>query len=72
MTSMGFAVGTSIGPIGVHVPSELTIAGCAAAAAAKGQWKVGCGYEILKDSFGGGEMAGERAAIASAQGSDCE
>jgi hypothetical protein len=41
-------------------------------AAAKVMLKVGCGCEMLKDSFGGGEMAGERAGILSAKCSDCE
>jgi len=68
---MGFAVGTIIGPIGVRVASELIIA-VSAAAAAKVQSKVGCGFEILEDSLGGGEMAGERTGIVSAKRSDCE
>jgi len=71
MTSLRFAVGTIIGPIGVHVASELIIA-VSAAPAAKVQSKVGCGFEILEDSFGGGEMAGERAGTVSAKCSDCE
>jgi len=58
MTSWRFAVGTIIGPIGVHVASELIIA-VSAAAAAKVQSKVGCGFEILEDTFRGSEMAGE-------------
>jgi hypothetical protein len=41
----------------------LIIAVRAAASAAKVPSKVGCGFEILKDSFGGGGMAGERAGI---------
>jgi len=71
MTSLICAIGTIIGPIGVRVASELTVA-VSAAAAAKVQSKVGCGFEILEDSSGGGEMAGERAAIVSAKCSDCE
>ena len=70
MTSLRFAVGTIIGPIRVRVASELIIA--VSAAAAEVQSKVGCGLEILKDSFGGGEMAGERAGIVSAKCNDCE
>jgi hypothetical protein len=72
ITSLRFAVGTIIGPIRVHVASEFIIAVSAAAAAAKVQSKVGCGFEILKDSFGGGEMAGEREGIVSAKCSNCE
>jgi len=60
MTSLRFAVATIIGPIGVSVASELIVA-VSAAAAAKVQLKVGCGFKILEDSFGGGEMSGERA-----------
>jgi len=71
MTSLRFAVGTIIGPIGVRVASEWIIA-VSAAAAAKMQSKVGCEFEILEDSFGGGEMAGETAGIVSAECSDCE
>jgi len=71
MTSLRFAVGTIIGPIGDRVASELIVA-VSTAAAAKVQPKVGCGFEILEDSFGGGEMAGERAGIESAKCSDCE
>jgi hypothetical protein len=71
MTSLRYAVGTIIAPIGVRVASELIIA-VSAAAAAKVQSKVGCGFEILKDSFGGGEMAGEREGIESAKCSNCE
>jgi len=72
MTSLRFAVGTIIGPIGVHVASELIIAVSAAAAAGNVQSKVGCEFEILKDSFGGGEMASERTGIISAKCSDWE
>jgi hypothetical protein len=71
MTSLRFAVGTIIGPIGVRVGSELIVA-VSAAAAAKVQSKVGCGFEILEDSFGGGEMAGEKAGIVSAKCSVCK
>jgi len=71
MTSVRFAVGTIIGPIGICVASELIIA-VSAAAAAKVQSKVGCGFEILEDSSGGGEMAGERAGNVSAKCSDWE
>jgi hypothetical protein len=67
MTSLRFVVGTIIGPIGVRVASELIFAlSATAAAAAKGQSRVGCGFEIPKDSLGGGEMAHECAAIPSA------
>jgi len=71
MASLRFAVGTITGPIGVRVASELIIA-VSAAAAANVQSKVGCGFEILEDSFGGGEMAGEWAGIVLAKCSDCE
>jgi len=67
MTSLRFAVRIIIGTIGVRVAGESIIAVSAAAAAAKVQSKVGCGFGILKDSFGGGEMAGERAGIESAK-----
>ena len=56
MTNLRCVVGTIIGPIRVRVASELIIA--ASCAAAKMQSKVGCGFEILVNSFGGGEMAG--------------
>jgi len=71
MTSLGFAVSTIIGPIGVRVASELIVT-VSAAAAAKVQLKVACGFEILEDSFGNGEMAGEWVGIVSARCSDCE
>jgi len=71
MTTLRFAVGTIIGPIRVCVASELIIA-VSAAAAAKMQSKVYCGFEILENSFSGGEMAGDRAGILSAKCSDCE
>jgi hypothetical protein len=71
MNSLRYAVGTIIGAIGVCVASKLIIA-VSAAAAAKVQSKVGCGFEILEDSFGGGEMSGERAGIVLAKCSDCE
>jgi hypothetical protein len=60
-----------IGPIGVRVSSKL-LAAVSAAAAATVQSNVGCGFEILEDSLGGGEMAGERAGFVSAKGSNCE
>jgi len=72
VTTLRFAVGTIIRPIQVRVASELIIAVSAAAAAAKMQSKVGCAFEILEDSFGGGEMAGERVGIVSAKCSHCE
>jgi hypothetical protein len=73
MTSLRFAVGTIIGPIRVHIASELIIAVSATAAtAAKVQSKVACGFGILEDCFGGGGMAGERAGIVSAKCSDCD
>jgi len=71
MTSLRFAVGTIIGPIGVRVASELIVA-VSAAAAAKVQPKVCCGLEILEESGGGSEMAGERAGIVSAKCGDCQ
>jgi hypothetical protein len=43
-----------------------------AAAAANVQANVGCGFEILQDSFGSDEMAGVRARILSAKCSDCK
>jgi hypothetical protein len=70
VTTLRFAVGTIIGPIRVSVASEWIIA--ASAAAAKMQSKVGGGFEILENSFGGGEMAGERTGIVSAKCSDCK
>jgi hypothetical protein len=63
-------VGTIIGPIGVHVASELIIA--VSAAAAEVQLKVGCGFEILTDSFRGSEMASGRVGIVTAMCSDGE
>jgi hypothetical protein len=71
MTSLRLAVGTIIDPSGVRLASELIIA-VSAAAAAKVQSKVGCGFEILEDCFGGGEMAAERAENVLAKCSDCE
>jgi len=71
MTSFRFEVGTNLGQITIGVASELIIA-CCAAAAAEMQSKVGCGFVILEDSFGGGVMAGESAGIVSAKCSDCE
>jgi len=47
MRSLRFAVATIIGPIGIRVACELIIA-VSAAAAAKVQSKVGCGFEILE------------------------
>ena len=69
MTTLRFAVGTIIGPIRVRVASELIIA---AGAAATMQSKVGGGFEILENSFGSSEMAGERLGIVSAKSCDCE
>jgi len=71
MTSMRFVIGTINGPIGVRVARELIVA-VSAAAAVKVQSKVGCGFEILEDSVGGGEMAGKRAGNVSARCPDCE
>jgi len=68
MTTLRFAVGAIIGPIRVRVASELIIA----ASAAEMESKVGGGFEILENSFGGGEMAGERTGIELAECSDCE
>jgi hypothetical protein len=73
--TLRFAVGTIIGPIRVHVASKLIIAASElniAANAAEMESKVSCGFEILENSFGGGEMAGERTGILSAKCSDCE
>jgi hypothetical protein len=64
-----FSVCTIIGPIQVHVASELIIAACAAAAAMM-QAKVGSGIETLENSFGGGEIAGEMSPIVWAKRSD--
>jgi len=82
MTTLGFAVGTIIGPIRVHVASELIIAASEliiaaseliiAASAAEMESKVGGGFEILENCFGGGEMDGERTRIVSAKCSDCD
>ena len=71
ITSLRFAVGTIIGPIGVRVASELIIA-VSAAAAANMQSDVGCGFGIQKNTFGRGEVAGEQAEIVSAKCSECE
>jgi len=71
MIFMRFEVGTIIGPIGVCVASVWILA-VSAAAAAKVQSKVACGRGILEDTFGGGELAGEREGIVSAKCSDCE
>jgi len=59
VTTLRFVVGTVIGPIQVCVSSELIIA----AIATDVQSEVGGGFEILENSFGGGEMAGERTGI---------
>jgi len=71
MTPFRFTVSTVIDPIGVGIASELIIA-VSAAAADTVQSKVGCGFEILENSSGGGEMAGERAGIVSAKCSNCK
>jgi len=71
MTSLGFAFGTIIGPIGDRVASELIVS-VSAAAAAEVKSKVGCGFEIYGESVGGGEMAGAKAGIVSAKCSDCQ
>jgi len=71
MTSLRFAVGTIIGPIGAHAASELIIAD-SAAAAAKVQSKVGCGFETPEDSFGDCEMAAGRAGSVAAKCIDCK
>jgi hypothetical protein len=52
MTSLRFVIGTIIDTIGVRIASELIVA-LSAAAAAKVQSKVGCGFEILEHSVGG-------------------
>jgi len=69
MTTLRFAVGTIIGPIRVCVACELIIA---TSDVAKMQSKVGSGFEILENSFGGSEMAGVRTGIVLAKCSDCE
>jgi hypothetical protein len=66
MTCLRFPVGSIIGPKRVHLASEL-INAVSAAAAAKVQSKVGCRFEILEHTFGGSEMAAERAGIVSAK-----
>jgi len=71
MTSMRFAVSTVIGPIGVRVATELIVA-VSAATAANVQSKVGCGFGIPEDYFGGGETTGERAGIVSAKCRECK
>jgi hypothetical protein len=43
-----------------------------AASAAEMESKVGGGFEILANTFGGGEMAGEGMGMVSAKCSDCE
>ena len=68
MTHLRFAVGTIIGLIQVRFASELAIAD----SPAEMESKVGGGLEILKNSFGLGEMAGERTGIESAKCSDCD
>jgi len=68
MTTLRFAVGTIIGPVRVRVASELIID----ASAAEMESKVSSGFETLENSFGGGEMAGERMGIVLAKCSDCE
>ena len=68
VTTLRFAVGTIIGPIRVRLASELIIA----ASAAGMESKVGGGFEILENSFRGGEMAGESTGIVSAKCSDRE
>jgi len=68
MTTLSFALGTIIGPIRVRAASELIIA----ASAAEMESKVSVGFEILENSFGGGEMAGDRPGIVSAKCSNCE
>jgi len=68
VTTLRIVVGTIIGPIRVRVASELIIA----ASAAEMESNVGGGFEILDNSFGGGEMVGERMGIVSAKCSDCE
>jgi len=68
---MRVVVDTIIGPIGVHAASELIIA-VSAAAAAKMQVKVYCGFAILEESFGAGEMAAETVGIESAKCSNWE
>jgi len=64
MTTLRFAVGTIIGPIRVRVASEFIIA---TRAVAQMQSKLGGGFEILENSFGGSEMPGERTGIVSAK-----
>jgi len=70
MASFRLAVGTIICLIRIRVTSELIIA--AIAAATEVQSKAGGGFEILENTFGGGEMAVERSGIVSAKCSDCK
>jgi hypothetical protein len=63
-------VSTITGPIIVRVASEFIIA--VSVAAADVQSKDGCGFQIVENSFGGGEMAGERVRIVATECSDCE
>jgi len=75
VTNLRFAVGTIIGSIRVRVARDLIIAASEliiAASAAEMESKVGGGFEILENCFGGGEMAVERTGIVSAKCSDCE
>jgi len=75
VNTLRFKVGTIIRPIQVRVASELIIAASEliiAVSAAEMESKVSSGFEILENSFGGGEMAGERTGIVSAKCSDCE
>jgi hypothetical protein len=44
----------------------------ASTAAAEMQSKVGGGFEVLENTFGGGEMAGERTGIVLAKGINCK
>jgi len=71
MTTWRFAVGSIIGPIRVWEAGELIIA-ASATAAAEMQLKVGCGFDILQNSFDSSEMAGERAENVSVKCSHCE
>jgi hypothetical protein len=47
---LGFAVGTILGLVGIHAASNLII-GVSATAAARMQLMVGCGFEILQNSY---------------------
>jgi hypothetical protein len=68
VTTLRCAVSTIIGPIRVRVASKLIIA----ASATEMESKVSGGFEILENSFGGSQIAGDRTGDVSAKYSDSE